>query len=271
MGSSPSRVGPGFLDLPARSAKPRVAGLTHVLDKGLSALGLESLIGAAGEYIDFVKLGWGTAYVAGGVKDKVAVCRDAGIDLCLGGTLLEIAVSQGRLDEYVEWIGELGLDHVEVSNGALAMPAGRKQELIAELSTDFGVIAEVGSKQAAPPAVTSEWVAEIAADLEAGASWIITEGRESGTVGVFEPSGAVRAELVDSILEAAPSERIIFEAPVKDQQAWFLRRVGPDANLGNIAPEEVLSLETLRCGLRADTLDLLPPAPGPTQPATSFL
>ena len=249
---------PSFLTLPDRTRKPRVTGLTHVLDKGLPLLMLEGLLDMAGAHMDYVKLGWGTAYVARGVREKVALCRDHGTTLCLGGTLLEIAAHQGQVDAYASWVEGLGIDHVEVSNGALCMPTEEKQALVALMSERFAVVSEVGSKQAGRRAVGARWAEEMRGDLEAGARMVIAEGRESGTVGLFEDSGAVRADLVDDLLSSVAAERIIFEAPRKDQQSWFLHRVGTSANLGNIAPEDVLSLETLRRGLRADSLDLLP-------------
>lgn len=255
---APIEAEPSFLSLAARTRKPRLAGVTHVLDKGLSMPHLAGLIDMAGAHVDFLKLGWGTAYVACGVRDKAALCRERGIHLSLGGTVLEVAAQQGQMDEYASWVEGLGIDHVEVSNGALDMPVEAKQELIASLSERFVVLSEVGSKQARRQAVAAEWAAEMIGDLEAGASWVITEGRESGTVGLFEANGEVRHQLVDELLGEAPAERIIFEAPRKEQQAWFLHRVGTDANLGNVPPEEVLSLETMRRGLRADSLDLLP-------------
>jgi phosphosulfolactate synthase len=248
---------PDFLDLPERTAKPRRAGITHVLDRGMSPLELESLLQTAGEHIDLIKLGWGTAYVTRGVADKVAICREAGVRICLGGTLLEIAVEQGRLEEYLDWLRSLGIDHVEVSNGSLPMAAADKRALIQQMAGEFTVIAEVGSK-GAQAAVSEEWCAEMLGDLAAGAAWVIAEGRESGTAGLFESSGAVRAELVDGILHAIGHETVIFEAPQRAQQTWLLRHVSPNVNLGNIAPEDVIPLETLRRGLRYETLDLLP-------------
>jgi len=247
---------PSFLDLPARTAKPRRAGITHVMDRGLSPLALESLLVTAGEHIDMIKLGWGTAYVSGAVGDKVAICRDAGVAVCPGGTLLEIAVHQNRLDRYVEWLHELGIDHVEVSNGSLPLTRARKGELNAELAREFTVIAEVGSKTG--EAVANDWCEEMLGDLAAGAAMVIAEGRESGTVGLFDASGEVHGELVDAILRAVGQETVIFEAPQRQQQAWLLRRVGPNVNLGNIGTEDVIALESLRRGLRYDTLDLLP-------------
>jgi phosphosulfolactate synthase len=253
----PRRRMPGFLDLPDRTTKPRRAGITHVMDRGLSPLSLESLLVTAGEHIDMIKLGWGTAYVSGAVADMVAICRDAGVAVCPGGTLLEIAVHQGRMERYVEWLRELGIDHVEVSNGSLPLARSRKAELISQLAREFTVIAEVGSKSGVE-AVASDWCAEMLSDLAAGAALVIAEGRESGTVGLFDSGGQVHGELVDAILGAVGQETVIFEAPQRSQQAWLLRRVGANVNLGNIGTDDVIALETLRRGLRFDTLDLLP-------------
>jgi phosphosulfolactate synthase len=255
-------VAPDFLDLPERTAKPRRAGITHVLDRGMSPLALESLLATAGEHIDLIKLGWGTAYVSRGVRDKVAICREAGIAVSLGGTLLEIAFEQGRVEAYVEWLRELGIDHVEVSNGSLGLAVEAKRTLISQLAGEFTVIAEVGSKRSLD-AVAEEWVAEMLGDLAAGAALVIAEGRESGTVGLFDASGAVHAELVEAILHAVGPEVVIFEAPLRSQQTWLIRHAGPNVNLGNIKAEDVIALETLRRGLRFETLDLLPSAVRP--------
>jgi phosphosulfolactate synthase len=249
---------PDFLDLPERTEKPRRTGLTHVLDRGLSVRALESLLATAGAHVDLLKLGWGTAYVSAGVRDKVALCRDAGVRISLGGTLLEIAVAQGRLDRYLEWLRELGIDHVEVSNGSLPLARSRKAELISELAREFTVIAEVGSKGTQP--VPGQWGAEMLGDMAAGAAWVVAEGRESGTIGLFEADGSVHRELVEEIVRAVGAETIIFEAPQRQQAVWLLRHLGPNVNLGNIAPEDVVALETLRRGLRYDTLELLPEA-----------
>jgi phosphosulfolactate synthase len=251
---------PDFLILGDRAVKPRAHGLTHVLDKGLSVRALESLVETAGSHIDILKLGWGTAYVSQGVKAKVAICEDAGIRLCPGGTLFEIAVLQGKLREYVRWLDELEIRHIEISDGATSITPEEKARYISELSGRFFVISEVGSKEPDRAVVPSDWVAGIHGDLEAGASFVIAEGRESGTVGLYGPDGTVRNDLVEAIVGAVPSEKVIFEAPRKNQQAWFIRRLGTNANLGNITPDEVVALETLRLGLRADTLDLLPTA-----------
>lgn len=250
---------PAFLELPERTVKPREAGVTHVLDKGLTVVSLDGLLGAAGAYIDFVKLGWGTAYVSGDVSAKIAHCRAAGVRVCLGGTLFEIAWAQGCIDDYLDWAHGLGVSCLEVSNGFVEMAPGEKRRLIQELSADFEVVAEVGSKLPGPVDARS-WCDEMARDLEAGASWLITEGRESGTVGLFEPNGEVRVELVNAIAAAVPVDRVIFEAPLKSQQSVLIQIVGPNVGLGNIAPDEALSVETLRRGLRSDTIELAIPS-----------
>jgi phosphosulfolactate synthase len=261
-GTTMTVVAPDFLALPERTAKPRRAGITHVLDRGLSPLALESLLETAGEHIDLIKLGWGTAYVSRGVKDKVSICREAGVGISLGGTLLEIAREQGRVEHYLEWLRELGIDHVEVSNGSLPIAPEDKRALISHLAGEFTVIAEVGSKRSLD-AIAEEWVAEMLGDLAAGAALVIAEGRESGTVGLFDATGAVHAELVEAILHAVGREVVIFEAPLRSQQTWLLQHVGPNVNLGNIKAEDVIALETLRRGLRFETLDLLPSAVRP--------
>jgi phosphosulfolactate synthase len=248
-----------FLDLPERTVKPRSAGVTHVLDKGLTLVDLRGLLGAAGAHVDFLKLGWGTAYVSDDVAAKVGHCRAAGVRACLGGTLLEIAWAQDKMAEYVDWAHALGIPCVEVSNGSVQMGPAEKRRLIEQLSAEFEVLAEVGSKRPGPVDV-GRWCDELARDLDAGASWLVAEGRESGTVGLFEPDGSVRVELVEAIAAAVPVERVIFEAPQRCQQAVLIQLVGSNVGLGNIAPDEVLSLETLRRGLRADTIDLALPS-----------
>jgi phosphosulfolactate synthase len=250
---------PGFLELPDRTVKPRAAGVTHMLDKGLTLVELDGLLGAAGTHIDFIKLGWGTAYVSADVSAKVAHCDRADVGACLGGTLLELAWAQGRMAEYVRWAHGLGVSCVEVSNGSVDMPPAEKRRLIQELAQEFEVLAEVGSKRPGP-VDAGGWCDEMARDLDAGASWLVTEGRESGTVGLFEPNGDVRVELVEAIAAAVPVDRVIFEAPLKAQQAVLIHLVGPNVGLGNIAPGEALSVETLRRGLRTDTIDLALPA-----------
>ena len=244
---------PDFLDLPERPAKPRRLGLTHVLDKGMTTPALEALLVQAGDLIDVVKIGWGIGYVDPTLKERVALCHSAGIVVSLGGTLFEVAVAQGRLAELRRWAEHRGIDAVEVSNGLRGMAREEKTALVRELAGDFIVLAEVGAKTGDVPVVAARWLAEMEDDLAAGARWVIAEGRESGTVGLYHADGSVREDLVDVLASRLGLEHVIFEAPQKSQQAWFIRHLGPDANLGNIAPEELLSLETLRLGLRADT------------------
>ena len=244
---------PDFLDLPARDRKPRRRGLTHVLDKGVNTATLDAMLAQTGELVDVLKIGWGIAYVDPTVKERVALCQAAGVTTCLGGTLLELCVAQGRVDQLRRWAADIGIDAIEVSNGLEAMNSTQKSMLVRELSADFVVLAETGAKDGHAPVVTEHWLTELAADLAGGARFVIAEGRESGTVGLYTEDGGVREELVDAIADRIPVERVIFEAPRKAQQAWFVRRFGPDVNLGNIPPDEVLPLETLRLGLRADT------------------
>jgi phosphosulfolactate synthase len=244
---------PTFLDLPDRQVKPRSRGVTHVLDKGMGLAQTEGLLDHVAGLIDIVKIGWGIGYVDPGLAPKVAAYRAADVHVCLGGTLLEVSESQGRVAELREWALKVGITAIEVSDGLCALDRRRKSELVHELSRDFVVAAEVGSKDSATPVVAAEWLADMRADLEAGATWVIAEGRESGTVGIYDSDGGVRGDLVDTLLTTIPLDRIIFEAPHKAQQTWFVRNFGAEVNLGNIPPDEVLPLETLRLGLRADT------------------
>ena len=244
---------PNFLDLPVRDAKPRLRGLTHVLDKGMTPAALEAVLDQVGEWVDVLKVGWGIGYLDPTLRQRVALCHRAGVTVSLGGTLLEIAVAQGRLDPLRRWAAVTGIDAVEVSNGLQAMAPGEKPALVRALARDFVVLAEAGAKDGHVPVVAGRWLAEMEADLEAGARWVIAEGRESGTVGLYDEDGGVREDLVGAIVDRLPADRVIFEAPRKAQQAWFVRHVGHEVNLGNVPPEEVLPLETLRLGLRADT------------------
>jgi phosphosulfolactate synthase len=243
-----------FLDLPRRSAKPREQGITHVLDRGLSVAEVDGLIEVAGDFVDFVKLGWGTALATGNLHDKLRRYREHGIPVVLGGTLTELAVAQGRVDRMVAWLQELGLEHVEVSDGTIELETDRKLALIERLGRDFTVFSEVGSKDAAKIMAPYRWVEQIRAELAAGAWKVIAEARETGNAGIYRADGEVRMGLIDEIVHEVDSNALLFEAPRKDQQVWFLRRFGSEVNLGNIAPDEVLSLETLRLGLRSDTV-----------------
>ncbi len=244
----------GFLDVPARSPKPRVHGLTHVLDKGLNLRDIEGLFDTAGEYVDIVKLGWGTSYVTRNLEKKIALYRSFETPVVCGGTLFEAVVARGKLDEYKSWLTENRLSHVEISDGTIELPRERKLELIADLAGDFVVMSEVGSKDVEVNIAPYLWVEWMREELDAGAWKVVTEARESGTAGIFRPTGELRTGLIDEIVHAIALGDIVFEAPTKASQAWFVRRFGPEVNLGNIPPEEVVPLETLRLGLRADTL-----------------
>lgn len=243
-----------LLVLPERAAKPRATGITHILDKGLGPGQVAELLGVADDFVDIVKLGWGTAVVTGGLADKIAVYRQAGIPVCLGGTLLEVVLRQNRLDEYVRWVRELGIEHVEVSDGTIDLDHDEKLAVIRRLAKEFTVLSEVGSKSEDVVWAPKRWVEMIKQELDAGSWKVITEGRESGTVGVYHADGAVKIGLIDEIRDAVDPGQLLFEAPAKKQQAWFIKHFGSDVNLGNIAPEEVISVETLRLGLRGDTL-----------------
>jgi len=243
-----------FLDLPARSPKPRSKGLTHVIDKGLNLREIEGLFDTAGEYVDIVKLGWGTSYVTRNLEKKIALYRSFETPVVCGGTLFEAAIARGRLDEYRSWLTENRFAHVEISDGTIELSRERKLELIAELATDFVVLSEVGSKDADVVFATYQWVEWMKEELEAGAWKVITEGREGGTAGIYRPTGEMRTGLIDEIVHSIAVGDIIFEAPTKAAQAWFVKQFGPEVNLGNIPPDEVIPLETLRLGLRADTL-----------------
>ena len=253
-----------FLSLPERTAKPRVRGITHVIDRGLPISTLESLLDLAGAHIDFVKFGWGTAYVSRHIRAKVVACHDAKVRTCVGGTLLELAAVQGKLREFVRWADSIGFEAIEVSEGTVELGAGIKAGLIEAMARDFTVLAEVGSKDPEEPVRPSAWVTQMEADLDAGAAFVLAEGRESGTVGLYHPDGRIREPLVSALVARVPAERIIFEAPAPAQQKWFVRHLGVDVNLGNVAPDEVIALETLRRGLRADTARLVARRYGPS-------
>jgi phosphosulfolactate synthase len=248
---------PDFLDLPCRPPKPRPHGITHVIDPGLSARAAEALMDSVEPFVDLVRLGWGTAYVSRELRRKLDIYRDHGVPTMLGGTLTELAWLQGRIDGLRTWLDELGIERVEVSSGVVPMPPDEKTELIATLARDRTVYAEVGEKDPRALMAPYRWVALIREALEAGAAQVVCEGRADGSAGVFRPDGEVRTGLVDEIVHEIDIQRLIFEAPQRHQQIWFIERYGPGVNLGNIDPGDVISLETLRVGLRADTLLLL--------------
>ena len=245
----------GFLQLPERSAKPRQVGITHVIDRGLSVAEVDGLVEVVGDSVDIVKLGWGTALASANLERKLERYREHGIPIVLGGSLTELAIAQGQLDALIAWVQELGLTYFEISDGTIALEHERKLELIARLAQDFTVLSEVGSKDdtgaITPPYI---WVEQMQQELDAGAWKVIAEGRESGTAGIFRPDGEVREGLIGEIVHGVDQDSILFDAPRKHQQVWFVRRLGPNVNLGNVPVDEVLALETLRLGLRSDTM-----------------
>jgi phosphosulfolactate synthase len=230
----------------------RHVGLTHVIDKGLGPRAWEDLLDVAGDHISIVKLGWGTAYVTGNLERKLEVLREKPV--VIGGTFFEVVYVRDRLDDYKRWLTELGLSHVEISDGTVDIPRDVKLELIADFARDFTVLSEVGSKDSSVEFTVGEWTRWLNEELEAGAWKVITEAREGGTAGIFDSSGGMRTELIAEIANVVGPANIVFEAPTKAAQSWFVKQFGPSVNLGNIPPEEVIPLETLRLGLRGDTL-----------------
>ena len=244
----------GFLNLPQRPGKPRSEGLTHVIDKGLNMRDVEGMFDTAGQYVDIVKLGWGTSYVTNNLEKKIALYRHFETPIVCGGTLFEVVYARGRMDEFKAWLHEHRFSHVEVSDGTLDIPRDEKLDLIADFARDFTVLSEVGSKDPDVVFAPYQWVEWIKEEKEAGAWKVITEAREGGTAGIFDSSGGMRTDLIEEIAGVVGPANIVFEAPTKAAQAWFVKTFGASVNLGNIAPDEVIPLETLRLGLRGDTL-----------------
>jgi phosphosulfolactate synthase len=244
-----------FLDLPSRSLPPRNIGITHVIDRGIGLRAQADLLDTCGQLIDIVKLGWGTGYVTGGLERKVRIYQEAGIRVCFGGTLTEVAIAQGKLDAFRKVLDQLSIGYIEISNGVLPMTLEEKVGYIRELVKDFVVLSEVGSKDIETVVAPSQWIREILRTLCAGAWKVILEARESGTVGLYRQSGEIRMGLIEDIVSEIDVEHLIFEAPRKAQQVWLIKQFGRNVNLGNIAIDDVIPLETLRLGLRGDTLE----------------
>ena len=237
------------LGLPARDG-----GLTHVIDKGLGPRAVEDLLETAGAYVDIVKLGWGTGYVTQNLERKLALYREASIPVVCGGTFVEAVWARGRLDEFRAWLSGHGLTHVEISDGVVDMPREQKLELIADLARDFTVLSEVGSKDAEVVFAPYQWVEWIKEELDAGSWKVITEGREGGTAGIYRPSGEMRTGLIDEIVHDVEVSDLVSRRRRRRPRRGSSSSSGPNVNLGNIPPDEVIPLETLRLGLRADTL-----------------
>ena len=243
-----------MIGIPERPAKPRQDGLTLLLDKGLAPRQVEDVVDGAADYIDLAKLGWGTAVITPGLQRKLDVYREADIPVYFGGTLFEAFFLRNQLDTYRRLLAEFRIEHVEVSDGSVPMEHDEKLEAIRLLAQDAIVVSEVGSKDVDKIMPPYKWVQLIEAELEAGSWKVICEARESGTAGLFRPNGEVRSGLVEEIVDMVGQDHVIFETPQKAQQVWFIQQFGPNVNLGNIAPSEVIPLETLRLGLRGDTL-----------------
>jgi len=239
--------------IPARSTQPREEGVTMVMDKGLSMRQAEDLIEVSGALVDLVKLGFGTSMVTPKLKEKVKLYQKAGMRVYLGGTLFEAFVARGMVKDYRKLVDQLGLDTVEVSDGSINMPAKEKCKYITDLAKHYLVLSEVGSKESGILISPAKWVNMMRTELDAGSWKVIAEARESGTVGIYRPSGHAHTALVNRILAKVASKDILWEAPQKPQQVWFIKQLGANVNLGNIAPDEVIALETLRIGLRGDT------------------
>jgi len=242
-------------DLPERTVKPRDNGLTMFMDKGLSLRQVEDVIAASHQFIDIAKLGFGTSFITNDLEKKLALYKEANIKACFGGTLFEVFVAKGLFDEYRKLLDKYKLDLVEVSDGSVYMPHDEKCEYISKLSEQTIVVSEVGSKDADIIIPPYKWINLIKKELEAGSWKVIGEAREGGNVGLFRSSGEVRSGLVEEILTKIPAEKMLWEAPQKAQQVWFIKLLGANVNLGNISPNEVIPLETLRLGLRGDTFD----------------
>ena len=243
-------------NLPERVQKPRNSGITMVMDKGLSLRQVEDFIEVGGIYTDLVKLGWATSYVTPNLDKKLALYREAGIPVYLGGTLFEAMIVRGQFDDYCRILDKYKLEYAEVSDGSIEIEHDLKCDYISRLSKLVTVISEVGSKDVQKIFAPYKWIKLMNAEIEAGAWKVIAEARESGNVGIYRDSGEVRQGLVDEILTQIPEEKIIWEAPQKAQQVWFIKLIGTNVNIGNIAPADVIPLETLRLGIRSDTFDL---------------
>lgn len=244
--------------IPERTLKPRSYGLTMIYDKGLSVMEARHLVSGAGPHVDLVKLAFGTPLFTGGLQEKISVFQDAGIPVFFGGLLFEAFVIRGQFDDYIDLIKEYHVSHMEVSDGSINISHQEKCGYIEKLAKYGTVLSEVGSKDKDREHITPpyQWIRLMQSELSAGAEYIVAEAREAGTVGLYRDSGEVREGLVQEILTKVPAEKILWEAPQKDQQLYFLTLIGANANLGNITPGEVVALEAMRLGLRGDTFDL---------------
>ena len=240
-------------NIPERTQKPRENGLTMMMDKGLSINDAQNFIDMCGPYTDIIKLGFGTSVISPHIETKIKLYKDAGLSVYLGGTLFEAFIIRGMFKEYKDLNRKWNLDMCEVSDGSINISHEEKCNYIKELANEFKVVSEVGSKDETKLIAPYRWIELMQKELEAGAWKVIAEAREGGNVGIYNKSGDVRSDLIDEILTKIPKEDILWEAPKKPQQVWFIKQLGTNVNLGNIAWDEVIPLETLRIGLRGDT------------------
>ncbi|HRG01851.1 MAG: phosphosulfolactate synthase [Bacteroidia bacterium] len=240
-------------NIPERTEKPRNSGLTMVMDKGISLKHAEDFVESYADYVDFVKLGFGTSVMSKNVKEKIKLYKQAGIKTYVGGTLFEAFVARGKFDEYQKYIESFGLDTAEVSDGSINMDHDSKCKYINTLSKNFTVLSEVGSKEEGIIIHPAKWISMMKAELEAGSFKVIAEARESGTVGIFHKNGSAHSMLITRITSKIKVEDIIWETPQKSQQVYFINLFGANVNVGNISVDDVIPLETLRIGLRGDT------------------
>ncbi len=239
--------------IPKRETQPRNHGLTMVMDKGLSIRQAENFLENCGELVDVLKLGFGTSYITKNLKEKIKIYQDAGLKVYPGGTLFEAFYVRDQYNDFLRFLDDYGLDTLEVSDGSMSIPHDEKCELIRSLSKNFTVLSEVGSKEEGILISPSKWISMMTNELSAGSWKVIAEARESGTVGIYRPNGTAHVRLINKILENVKIEDILWEAPIKSQQVWFVNQFGANVNLGNIASHEVIPLECLRLGLRGDT------------------
>ena len=239
--------------LPSRPEKPRQKGLTMMMDKGLSVRQVEDFLSASSSLTDIIKFGFGTSYLTNDIEQKIKLYKEAGMKVYLGGTLFEAFIVRGMFTDYMKLLDKLKLNCAEVSDGSIEMPHEKKCEYIHTLSKNFTVLSEVGSKEAGIIIHPAKWTSMMNKELEAGSWKVIAEARESGTVGIYRSNGTAHTLLINKILAKVDKDSILWEAPLKPQQVWFLKLLGPNVNRGNIAYDDVLPLETLRLGLRGDT------------------
>lgn len=239
--------------LPDRTNRPRKNGVTMVMDKGIGLKQAEMFIDSCADYVDLVKLGFGTSVITPNVAEKVKLYKEAGFRVYLGGTLFEAFIIRNKFEDYVKFAEKLKVDHAEVSDGSIVMDHGKKCEYISKLSKNFTVLSEVGSKEEGIIIHPNKWTSMMLAELEAGSWKVIAEARESGNVGIYHRNGSPHTMLMNKIIAKVKQENILWEAPQKSQQVWFIKQFGANVNLGNISFDEVIPLETLRLGLRGDT------------------